>query len=209
MRPTSGRCRTNRTINGQGRRAKLTPVRRSRYRPAAYKENSPKMLSTLREFADWLSMTSMSNTIQTVSWIIPAIQTIHIVCVAVVIASTFLVDLRILGIFSRSQPLAALSHRFLTWIWYALILLLVTGALLIVGEPGRSLMNPAFFAKMIMLLIVAGLTVLLQRPLAANAGYWEASGGRIVTAKVIAVLSLVLWSCIVFAGRWIAYITAY
>jgi hypothetical protein len=167
------------------------------------------MLSTLRAFADWLSMTSVSNTIQTVSWIIPAVQTIHIVCVAIVIAATFLVDLRILGLFSRSQPLADLSHRFLTWIWYALIVLLVTGSLLIVGEPGRSLMNPAFFAKMIMLLIVAGLTVMLQRPLATDAGYWEASGGRVVTAKAIAVVSLVLWSCIVFAGRWIAYITAY
>ena len=72
----------------------------------------------------------------------------------------------------------------------------------------RSLVNPAFFAKMIMLLIVAGLTAVLQRPLTANPGYWDASGGRVVTAKGIAVISLVLWSCIVFAGRWIAYVTA-
>ena len=166
------------------------------------------MLSTLRAFADWLAMTPLSEVIQNVSWIIPAVQTIHIVCVAIVISSTFLVDLRILGFFSRAQPLAALSHRFLTWIWWALIVLLVTGSLLIIGEPSRSLLNPAFFAKMIMLLIVASLTAVLQRPLAANPGYWDASGGRVVTAKGIAVLSLVLWSCIVFAGRWIAYVTA-
>lgn len=151
-------------------------------------------------------MTSLSNTIQNVSWIIPTIQTIHIVCVAIVISAAFLVDLRILGIFSRSQPLAALSHRFLTWIWWTLILLLITGALLITGEPGRSITNPAFFAKMIMLVIVAGLTYVLQRPLVTDAGYWE--GNRAITAKSIAILSLLLWSCIVFAGRWIAYITA-
>jgi len=51
--------------------------------------------------------------------------------------------------------------------------------------------------------------VMLQRPLATNEGYWEQSGGRQLTAKSIAILSLVLWSCIVFAGRWIAYVTAY
>lgn len=167
------------------------------------------MLSTLRAFGDWLATTSLSETIQTVTWVIPAVQTVHIVCVAVVVAATFLVDLRILGAFARSQPLAALSHRFLTWIWWALLVLLVTGSLLIVGEPGRSLLNPMFGLKMLMLVIVAALTVVLQRPLVADAGFWDASGGRQIAAKSIALLSLALWSCIVFAGRWIAYITAY
>jgi hypothetical protein len=164
------------------------------------------MLSTLRAFGEWLATTSLSNTIQNVSWIIPTVQTIHIICVAIVISSTFLVDLKILGLFSRSQPLQSLSHRFLTWIWWALIVLLITGSLLIVGEPGRSITNPAFFAKMIMLVIVAGLTAVLQRPLVTDAGYWD--GSRAIAAKSIAIVSLLLWSCIVFAGRWIAYVTA-
>jgi hypothetical protein len=164
------------------------------------------MLSTLRAFGEWLATTSLSNTIQNVSWIIPTIQTIHIICVAIVISATFLVDLKILGLFARSQPLQSLSDRFLRGIWWALIVLLVTGSLLITGEPGRSITNPAFFAKMIMLVIVAGLTYVLQRPLATDAGYWD--GNRAVAAKSIAILSLLLWSCIVFAGRWIAYVTA-
>ena len=113
------------------------------------------MLATLHRFGEWLAGTPLSNTIQNVSWIIPTIQTIHIICVAIVISATFLVDLRILGMFARSQTLASLSDRFLTWIWWALIVLLVTGSLLLTGEPGRSITNPAFFAKMIMLVIVA------------------------------------------------------
>jgi hypothetical protein len=166
------------------------------------------MLSTLRAFSDYLAGTPLSNVIQTTSWVIPAVQTVHIVCVAIVIAATFLVSLRVLGVFERSQPIAALSHRFLPSVWYALAILLVTGSLLIVGEPGRSLMNPAFALKMAMLVVVAGLTAILQRPLAADAAYWDESGQRRATARGIAVLSLTLWSCIVFAGRWIAYITA-
>jgi hypothetical protein len=166
------------------------------------------MLSTLRAFSDWLAETPLSTVIQTVSWVIPAVQTIHIVCVAIVIAATFLVSLRVLGVFDPSQPVAALVRRFLPSIWYALAALLFTGSLLIVGEPGRSLMNPAFAAKMLMLVVVASLTAVLQRPLATEAGYWEATDQRRVWSKGIAILSLVLWSCIVFAGRWIAYITA-
>lgn len=167
------------------------------------------MLSTLRAFGEWLAGTPLSATIQNVSWIIPTVQTVHIVCVGIVISAVFLVDLRILGVFARTQPLAALSHRFLTWIWYAILVLLVSGSLLIIGEPNRSLLNPAFFAKMLMLLLVAGLTLLIQRPLATDAGYWDASGGRRATLKAIAVISLVLWSAIVFAGRWIAYVASF
>jgi len=167
------------------------------------------MLSTLRTFAEWLQTTPLSETIQNVSWIIPSIQTVHIVCVAIVISATFLVSLRVLGVFDTSEPIAALSRRFLSWIWYALVLLLVTGTLLIVGEPGRSLLNPVFALKMVMLVVVALLTGVLQRPLATEAGYWEASGQRRAMARSIAVVSLVLWSCIVFAGRWIAYIESF
>jgi uncharacterized protein DUF6644 len=164
------------------------------------------MLSMLRAFADWLAQTQTSNVIQNVSWIIPTVQTIHIVCVAIVISATFLVSLRVLGIFDRAQPIASLTHRFLPWIWYALVVLLVTGSLLIIGEPNRSLMNPAFAAKMSMLVVVASLTAVLQRPLATDAAYWDVSSQRRVTAKGIAIVSLILWSLIVFAGRWIAYV---
>jgi uncharacterized membrane protein len=167
------------------------------------------MLSTLHAFIEWLANTQLSTTIQNVSWIIPTVQTIHIVCVGIVISAVFLVDMRILGVFARTQPLAALAHRFLPWIWYAVVVLLVTGTLLIIGEPSRSVLNPAFLAKMTMLLIVAGLTRLIQRPLATDASYWDASGGRRVTVRAIAVVSLALWSCIVFAGRWIAYVSSF
>jgi hypothetical protein len=167
------------------------------------------MLSTLRIFAEWLAATHASTVIQNVSWIIPTVQTVHIVCVAIVVTATFLVSLRVLGVFDRSQPIVALSHRFLPWIWYALVVLLITGSLLIIGEPGRSLLNPAFGLKMLMLVIVASLTAILQRPLASEAAFWDASSQRRALAKGIAVLSLTLWSAIVFAGRWIAYVASF
>lgn len=167
------------------------------------------MLSTLRTFGEWLASTGLSTTIQNVSWIIPTVQTVHIVCVAIVIAAVFLVDMRILGIFAPTQSLASLSHRFLTWIWYAIVVLLITGTILIIGEPTRSILNPAMWAKMLMLIAVASLTRVIQRPLMRDATYWDATGGRRAALRGIAVVSLVLWSCIVFAGRWIAYVASY
>ena len=161
--------------------------------------------ATLKAFSKWIAGTWLSNTIQSVTWVVPTVQTVHIVCVGIVISSAFLVDMRVLGLFAQTQSLAGLSQRLLTWIWWPILVLLVTGALLIIGEPMRSLLNPTFGAKMLMLLMVAGLTRIMQRPLATDVGYWDRTTGRRLALKGIAIASLVLWSCIVFAGRWIDY----
>lgn len=167
------------------------------------------MISALHALGERVANTALSLTIREAAWIVPAVQTIHIVCVAIVISAVFLVDLRILGAFAPAQPLASVARRFLPWIWYALVVLLITGTLLIVGEPARSLTNPAFALKMTMLVAVALLTTVIQRPLTINSGYWDESAPRRGVLKGIAVVSLVLWSAIVFAGRWIAYVASW
>ena len=42
-------------------------------------------LQSLDRFCHWLSETSLSQTIQTVGWVIPAVQTVHILAVAAVV----------------------------------------------------------------------------------------------------------------------------
>jgi hypothetical protein len=156
-------------------------------------------------FAEWLGQTPVSQVIQNVSWIIPTVQSIHIVCIAIVISAVFMVDLRLLGVIGRSQPTAAYTSRFLTWIWPTLVVLLLTGSILITGEPTRSLENPAFITKMILLVLAMITTAVLQRPTFKDPAYWELTSGHRMSARVLAVLSLCLWVGIVFAGRWIAY----
>ncbi len=163
------------------------------------------MALTLHAFCQWLAETPASLTIQNVSWIIPTVQSIHIASIAVVVSSAFLVDLRMLGIVGAKQPTAAYTARFLPWIWPTLVILLLSGSILITGEPSRSLENPAFQFKMISLIFAMTVTFILQRPLGREPAYWELTPGRRNASKVIAVLSMCIWISIVFAGRWIAY----
>src|SRR4051812_34629382 len=102
------------------------------------------MIQTLQGFSDWLAATPASLTIQDVTWIIPTVQTIHILGISVVMASALLVHLRVLGVMGGASSQQALARRFFPWIWVTLIVLLLSGSILIVGEPGRSLLNPAF-----------------------------------------------------------------
>jgi uncharacterized membrane protein len=163
---------------------------------------------SLHSFSDWLASTPLSLLIQNTSWVIPTVQSVHILAIAASVSSILLLDLRVFGVFGRGMSLAAVAQRFVPWVWYSLLALLVSGTILIIGEPGRSLTNPAFQAKIVMIIAVIILTLLLARPLRANEGYWEQSQGRRAAAVAIAAVSLILWSLIVFAGRWIAYVSS-
>ena len=163
------------------------------------------MFTSLHAFCDWLANTPFSMLLQNVSWIIPAVQCVHIVCISIVMGSVGLIDLRLLGITGHSQSISNLTGRLLPAVWYSLVVLLITGALLAIAEPVRSLTNPAFQAKMLMIIIVGTLTLFFQKMVRGDVACWELTPTRRTTAKLTAVVSLLLWVGIVFAGRWIAY----
>jgi hypothetical protein len=163
-------------------------------------------LQALEPFCNWLAATPLSQTIQTVGWIIPAVQTMHILAVAAVVTSALMIDLRLLGLRGMDQPFARIAQRFLPFIWWPLPILLATGAVLIIAEPARALENPVFILKMALLLAAAAVTLACQVPLRRNPAFWELSAARKRAARLIAVASMPLWIAIVFAGRWIAYV---
>ena len=161
---------------------------------------------SLQIFCNWLASTALSQKIQTAEWIIPATQCVHIVAVAAVVTSALMLDLRLFGVRWQNQTLAYVTHRFAPVIWWALPVLLASGAVLIIAEPARALRNPVFLLKMALLLGAVLTTLACQLPLRKNAGFWELSQGRRRAAQILAAISLPFWVGIVFAGRWIAYV---
>lgn len=159
----------------------------------------------LQHFAAWLSRTPISQFIQNVLWIIPLVQTVHILAIAAVLSSVAMIDLRIFGLAGRSQTMAETAGRYVPWIWWGLLVLALTGATLITGEPVRSLTNPAFQIKMALLLAAMAVTLVFQRSVRERAGAWDAAPSLPGGVKAAAVATLLLWFAIAVFGRWIAY----
>ena len=75
----------------------------------------------------WIEHTAVSQIIQSVAWIVPTVQTIHIAAIAVVAASALMIDLRLISVFSADRPVKEISARFLPFVWWPLLVLLMTG----------------------------------------------------------------------------------
>jgi hypothetical protein len=162
--------------------------------------------SALSSFCQWLEQTPLSQFIQAKGWMVPSVQTIHILAISAVAGSVLIINLRLMGVLFNDQTMVSVSKRFGPVIWWSLPILLATGVVLTIGEPARELLNPVFRLKMILIVAAMALLAHFQNRVSRDpCRYDPARGGR-GSRLMIAVPSLMLWGGIVFAGRWIAYI---
>ena len=162
---------------------------------------------TLNDICHWIEQTELSQSIAAAAWVVPTVQTIHILGIAMVASSALMIDLRLIGVFWSNRPVEAVKARFLPLIWWPLLLLLFTGIIMITAEPARSLKNPAFQLKMLLLIAALAVTLVFQFLHRRNAAFGDVAGPR-AAAVTLAIVSILLWSSIIFAGRWIAYFAA-
>ena len=160
----------------------------------------------MKQFAEWLSTTSPSVFIQNHnSWVIPTIQSIHIVGIGVVLGSVFLIYLRILGWAGADQTLLQTTRRFGPWLNGGLWLMLATGLLMVVGEPVRELVTFSFWLKMFLVAVSTVVAAVFQSRLGKNAQRWEEILVKRRSVRGLAIVTFLIWLCIIVLGRLIAY----
>lgn len=160
----------------------------------------------MKQFALWLSTTAPSVFIQEHnSWTIPAIQSIHIVGIGMVMGSVLMIDLRILGLAWADQTLRQTTGRFGPWLTGALWLLLATGLLMVIGEPVRELVTFSFWLKMTLVAIGALVATIFQRTLRRHEQHWETVLVHKRSIQTLAIVTFLIWACIIVLGRLIAY----
>jgi len=127
----------------------------------------------LRPLADWIAATPLSLVLQKQLWVVPTSQSIHIISVGVVFASTIMINLRLLGVGASGRTISHLSRHLLPWVWRGLALLVVTGTIQTIAEPVRQFVTPAFWAKMTLLVVVATMTLAFAVTVRSNGPRWD------------------------------------
>ncbi|WP_293370432.1 DUF6644 family protein [Phenylobacterium sp.] len=161
----------------------------------------------LESLCAWIEKTPLSAGIQNAGWIIPVSQIVHILGLAVILFSALSIDLRILGVAGRRTSVPGMAAHFLPWMWGAVVLMAATGTILIIGEPRRDLLNPAFQTKMLLLVCALLSTAAIQRVVRSTPSLGGPRDSLGWPVRTLAVLSLALWFSIAICGRLIAYVT--
>ena len=152
----------------------------------------------------WLNSTALNKFIMSEPWLWPSLEIFHFFGLCLLLGSLIVSDLRMLG-FARSVPMRHIE-TFMTLAGIGFSINLITGILFLIGDPDRYFPNIAFRIKMVLILI-AGLNVgyyvwRLRSQILRGLEVVEQTGGT----RLVASLSLVLWTCIIILGRIIPYV---
>lgn len=155
----------------------------------------------LQPLIDWLHEQPIQQTFASTSWVVPGAQTVHIICVAIVMTGALIIALRGLELVGREWSLARWYQRLHRSTVIALWVLLASGIVLTIAEPERELMNWIFRAKMLTVIATIVIAHFMGRGLRAAKADRPAGPG----VRVAAVIVLLLWMAVASMGRWIAY----
>lgn len=136
----------------------------------------------------------------------PLLESIHVISAALVVGSILFVDLRLLGLAANRYPITTLSKELVPWSWFAFIVATITGLGMFITRAASHVVNPAFQWK-IALLALAGLNMMIfHKRIYLEVKNWDTGSEIPQQVKIIGCLSLILWSGVMLAGRWVGHI---
>ena len=159
----------------------------------------------MTELSLWIQKQALSRLIDTNFWVIPIIQTIHILAIAATFGSVVMINLRIFQLAGQGRTMTETMQRYLPWVWWGLLVLLITGIGMTIGEPVRELTNPVFWTKMILIIVAILISLGFQYSVRHNVARWELTEQGRLGIRIGAGAVIGLWCVIMFCGRWIAY----
>jgi hypothetical protein len=139
-------------------------------------------------------------------WLFPIIETLHVIALTLVVGSIAMMDLRLLGIASRSSRVSHLSEEVLPWTWSAWCSAALFGSLLFISNATTYAGNLQFRLKFLCMGLAAINMLIFHLGAYRHVARWE-SGTPPLAARLAGGLSLLFWIGVVFFGRWTGFTT--
>lgn len=144
--------------------------------------------------SDWLSESLYAY---------PTMLAFHSIGMSIVIGIFIILNLRLLGMFSdfnlsRFRPLIKLA-------WFGFLVNFLTGCILFVQKASIFIETWSFLIKIAGVFVAITLAVFIQKLVRKVSEYEGAYNEITLSAKSLAVASLILWSIVIIAGRIVGY----
>lgn len=147
----------------------------------------------------WLGSTSLGVWLGESTAAFASTESVHIVALSLVGGSVLLTQLSVLGVAFKSLPPADVSRGLMPLMLAGLALVAASGAMLVSAGPFKYYTNALFPLKLS--LLVAALATQWWL-------HWRITRGGVIAAstRLLALVSLLLWTSVVIAGRWLGLI---
>src|SRR5688572_20906762 len=132
----------------------------------------------------------------------PLILLLHTIGLTLIVGVSLVVALRVLGV-SPQIPLSELQKLF-PLAWIGLALNIPTGVLLLIAKATQFVVNPAFYLKMIAIVLAVSIFFLMRASLFRDPLVDEKP--LKAASRLLALASIACWLLAIVAGRAMAYV---
>lgn len=153
---------------------------------------------------EWLENTQFAAGVREDVWGWPLALTLHAFGTALVVGFILIISLRLLGFF-KMIPYTSLGRLFPV-IWAALLLQFLSGFTLWMAKPTRYVADGAFMLKFSLIVVGIILTLQFYRTINLEAAAWEAQGAVSARGVRFVAAALLVWGCVLVAGRLTGYL---
>jgi hypothetical protein len=152
-------------------------------------------------FFEWCYQTTVGTGIRGSTWLFPVIEAIHLLGLGLTAGAVLTVNLRLLGVGLSKAPVAQVWAAAKPWLISGVIVMFLSGIPLFLAESIKCLYSFAFWVKMTSLFLVLVYTFTIYRRVTRTDPTPDHAG----SARLAAIVSLVLWFGVAWGGRWIGF----
>jgi len=153
----------------------------------------------------WLQNTAFATGIRQGDLLFPFIEGSHILALSLSVGLIIMLDLRLLRIAFRSEPVSKVMRQVMPWALPGFGLMFVTGVLLFVAQAEKAYSNTFFRYKLLLLGLAGCNAAYYQWKFYPKMADWDTAPTVPAGPRLTALLSLLLWAFIIALGRTMAY----
>lgn len=135
--------------------------------------------------------------------VLGAVATVHLLGVALLFGSIFVLDLRLLGL-SRSIPVRKFAAHVLPWTLLGFLLIVPSGLTLFLAHASRLIASRLFALKMGLLFAGVVNAAAFHAGAFTGAAAWDTERMPPLAARAAGAVSLALWISVIVCGRMLA-----
>jgi hypothetical protein len=153
---------------------------------------------------EWLEGTPVAIWVGESLWGYPILLACHAVGLAIVVGTFVMRDLRLIGLFKGISYESLDSLRKLGWAGF--VVNAISGCFLFTSQATTFASSTPFLLKISMIFLAAICAAIIQNKMRDEASAWDGAGAAAGSVRVIAMLSIALWTGAIIAGRLTAYL---
>jgi len=160
---------------------------------------------SIPDIAIWLESTTPATLVRESTWGFPIVVATHILGITLSAGMIMWFDLRLLGVVLRGSPVSAVYRGVIPWAGTGFAVMFASGGLLLAAYATAAHGNPYFRIKMAALGL-AGLNALVYHlSIDRRRAAWDAQATPPPAARAAGLVSILVWTCVILAGRMMSY----